>query len=296
MSAAALDVQSTPQGITYLDTGPRDSSTAIVCVHGWACDAFDYTYLFNELLKPELPVRAIAVNLPGHGTTSPQHYASGSVSEMANAILTLLQELSINDVILVGHSMGVRVITETWTSLQRRQLPNVRGMVFLDGSHYKLRKTLFAFDPGDARSKDLTRDDKISGMIGAFKRMFSPRTPEQFQESTLNHLRTMDLEYSEKVRKGFVEYDRNELDAALELLGECGTPLLSFQSTDVDDENQRIPLTEGGWSRWMQFLQEKVPQAQQLVVADSMHFPHVDQPRVVADGLREFLKESNLRS
>lgn len=292
MSVTSTELERNGHGISYITSGPQDSKLNLICVHGWACQASDYSYLFGELSRLNIPVRAIAVNLPGNGLSSTEHFPEPTIPHMAEAVLNLLSDLDINDVVFCGHSMGVRIITECWRISHQQTSPNVRGMVFLDGSHYKLRVRLFAFDTGDERSKTLSRDEKIAGMTEAFRRMFSAQTPMKFKESTLTHLRTMDLRYNERIRRGFIEYDHNHLDDALAMLGESGTPLLSFQATDVDDDNQRIPLQADKVSKWMQFLQEKVPQAQQVVVGDSMHFPHVDQPSEVAELLRVFLERN----
>jgi pimeloyl-ACP methyl ester carboxylesterase len=126
-------------------------------------------------------------------------------------------------------------------------------------------------------------------MAEAFRTMFSSKTPVAFQEATIEHVKGIDLEYNEAMRKGFIEYDYLHTDDSLEAVGKAGLPLLNVQSTTVDEKNERVPLPPGEVSRWMKHVQEKVPQVRQVVVLDASHFPHVDQPAEVARAVREFV-------
>ena len=291
MSKSALRSGTSQNGVTYIACGPQDSRLALVCVHGWACQATDYSYVFNKLLKQDLDFQALAVDLPGHGNSSTAKYPVASMSAFAEAIVALVNELEIPEVVLVGHSMGVRVVLEAWnqslTAAAGR--PNVKALVFLDGSHYKFRKSLFAFDSADPRSNNLTQEEKAAKMTETFTQMFSARTPSEFQASTLAHVKNINVDYNRAMRGSHIAYDYDRMDDVLEELGKSGTPLLNLQSTNVDGENQRVPLTSGELSRWMQFLWDKVPQVKQVVVEDSGHFPQVDQPEVVARRIREFV-------
>ena len=187
--------------------------------------------------------------------------------------------------------MGVRVILETFH--QRKKASgklDVKGLVFLDGSNYRFRKSLFAFDSGDARSQSLSKEEKDAKIAEAFTRFFSHRTPVEFQQSALAHLKTLDNDYNQATRQSFITYDHSRMDDVLLELGESGIPVLNLQATDVDDHNQRIPLTPGQESEWMRSLRKMVPQVEQDVVGESGHFVQVDQAAEVAGRIREFVE------
>ncbi|KAK3058020.1 hypothetical protein LTR09_001097 [Extremus antarcticus] len=243
-----------------------------------------------DLLKDDLDFRAIAIDLPGHGTSSTKHYPTAGVGSFARAVLDLIDELSLPNVVLLGHSMGVRVIVETWRQAISAGKPKLRGLCFLDGSHYKFRKSLFAFDSADARSASLSDEQKHEKMAEAFDRMLSPGTPSEFRQSALEHVKSIDLQYSEAMRSSFIQYDYDTMDDVLEKVGNTGVPVLSLQATGVDAQNQRAMLKEGQDSRWMQHVRKLVPEARTMIVKESGHFPHVDQPGVVANKLREFVQ------
>ncbi|KAK3702934.1 hypothetical protein LTR37_014783 [Vermiconidia calcicola] len=278
-------------GISYIRSGPQDSKVALVCVHGWACQATDYTYLFTELNKTvPLKFQAVAVDLPGHGKSSTKSYPVASISAFAEAVNAVANELGFLEIVLVGHSMGMRVVLEAWQqTLATTATSIVKGVIFLDGSHYKFRKSLFAFDKADPRSKNLNAEEVKEKIAEAFSQMFSSRTPPEFQASTLAHAKSIDAEYNESMRQSHISYDYERLDDVLAEMGKASIPLLNLQATHIDEQNQRIPLKQGEVTQWMRFLQEKVPQAQQFVIPGSSHFLHVDDPAGVARRIMEFV-------
>ena len=291
--SSGLRAGTSKHGIAYIACGPQNSKLGVICVHGWGCQATDYTYLFTELLKEDITFRAIAVNLPGHGSSKTAPCPVPSMSTFADATLRLVNELEIPELVLVGHSMGVRVILEGWKQAQAAGKPTVKGIVFLDGSHYKFRISLLAGESNDTGGSSLSQEEKAEKLAEAFKNMFSVRTPVDFQESTLAHVRSLDPKYGTDWRQSHVRYDYEQMDGVLEELGQSGTPVLNLSATYVDDANRRIPVKPGEMSRWMILLHEMIPHAQQFVVEDSLHFPHVDQPAEVARRMLDFLEKIN---
>ncbi|KAK5126791.1 hypothetical protein LTR85_009725 [Meristemomyces frigidus] len=278
MSPASPAVHASSTGISHTSCGPADSKSGVLCIHGWGCQASDYAPLQATLISRAPELRTIAVDLPGHGKTPKELCPVATISAFAEVTLSLIDELGVASVTLVGHSMGCRVVLDAWAQAQAAGKPAVNGLVFLDGSHYKLRPSLFAFDTNDARSQGMTDEEKAVKKTEMFQRMFSARTPLEFQASALTHIKALDKEYSNAIRESHISYDYLQMDDALARFGKSGTPMLNLQSTDVDVENQRFPLKAGEMSKWMRFIEDKVPHAQQPVVEDSAHFPHVDCP------------------
>lgn len=277
-------------GLSYFTSGPPNSKLNIVCIHGWGCEASNYELLATELSNLNFQHQLIAISLPGHGKSSKDQYPKASLSTFGQAILTVLKELQISNIVLMGHSMGMRIILETYLqAVQTPNSPTVKGLIFLDGSNYKFRKTLFAFDSADPRSKNMTREEKDARIAEAFTRFFTHNTPESFRKSALAHVKSIDEDYNKATRESFISWDFERMDYALDTVGDSGIPVLNLQATDVDDENQRIPLQPGQDSKFMVFVKEKVPQVRQFVVSDSGHFVMVDKPAEVAGRVKEFV-------
>lgn len=83
---------------------PSPRRTALF-VHGWACSA----YTWRHVLKPvaEAGIRAIAVDLPGHGLSDKPVAASAySLVAMTTHVRDILDALGLERPLVVGHSMG----------------------------------------------------------------------------------------------------------------------------------------------------------------------------------------------
>ena len=86
--------------LRYLDLG--EGGTPLVLVHGFGGDLNNW--LFNH---PGLATvrRVIALDLPGHGESGKQLHR-GDAEELSQAVLALLDHLTLDRVHLAGHSMG----------------------------------------------------------------------------------------------------------------------------------------------------------------------------------------------
>lgn len=89
--------------IAYIDEGKGEQT--VILVHGLASNAGFWRYNIPELSKH---YRVIAVDLPGYGKSQKGDYAY-SISFYAEQLKSLIEELNLKNVILVGHSMGGQI-------------------------------------------------------------------------------------------------------------------------------------------------------------------------------------------
>jgi len=83
----------------------RDDAPPVVLIPGWGCSA----WIFHETLAPlaDSGFRAIAVDLKGHGLSDkPRDPSEYTVDAMRDHLLAILDALRLEQVGLVGHSMG----------------------------------------------------------------------------------------------------------------------------------------------------------------------------------------------
>jgi pimeloyl-ACP methyl ester carboxylesterase len=97
---------------------------ALVFVHGWCCDG---TYWLNQV--PYLSDRhtVVTIDLAGHGKSgmSRKSYTMGAFAE---DVVPVVGELHLDQVVLIGHSMGGAVVVEA-----ARRIPDgVLGIVRVD--------------------------------------------------------------------------------------------------------------------------------------------------------------------
>ncbi|MFA5670139.1 MAG: alpha/beta hydrolase [Balneolaceae bacterium] len=89
--------------IAYIDEGKGDKT--ILLVHGLASNAGFWRYNIKELSKNN---RVIAVDLPGYGKSDKGDYPYG-MDYYAGQIKQFIEKLSLENVTLVGHSMGGQI-------------------------------------------------------------------------------------------------------------------------------------------------------------------------------------------
>jgi pimeloyl-ACP methyl ester carboxylesterase len=80
-------------------------ATAVILIHGWACDA-NYWSMQLEALQPRYTV--VAVNLAGHGGSSANR-SDWSIANYAADVAAVAKQIPNARIVLVGHSMGATV-------------------------------------------------------------------------------------------------------------------------------------------------------------------------------------------
>jgi pimeloyl-ACP methyl ester carboxylesterase len=113
-----------PDGISIAYETLGEGSPALVFVHGWSCDR---SYWRAQLESFSREFRVVAVDLAGHGESGLGR-ETWSMAAFGGDVAAVVEELGLDRVILVGHSMGGDVIAEA-----ARRLPGrVVGMIWVD--------------------------------------------------------------------------------------------------------------------------------------------------------------------
>lgn len=138
--------------ISYSDQG---KGTAVVLLHGF----LENKSMWNAFI-PELSIRnrVIAIDLLGHGETECLGYVH-TMEDQADMVHSVLQELKIRKVVLIGHSMG-GYIALAFAELYPE---NVKGIVLLNST-----------SKADSEERKINRDRAIVAVkqnYGNFIRM-----------------------------------------------------------------------------------------------------------------------------
>jgi len=154
--------------------GNADAEVTVVLVHCWMCD--------RSFWKEQLPAlasdyRTVALDLPGHGAASAER-DPWRVATYGEDVAGLIDALALDDVVLVGHSMGGPVSLRAAARLPGK----VRGIVAVDTLH-------------DADFE--WEGEQVQGMIAAFEADFvgtcetfvDRRFPEQGVDEVKDHVR-----------------------------------------------------------------------------------------------------------
>ena len=97
---------------------------AILLVHGWSCDR---SYWEEQVAPLSAKFQVVAVDLAGHGESGSGR-AAWTIEAFGADVAAVVDELALESVILVGHSMAGDVIVEAARRLRGR----VKGLVWVD--------------------------------------------------------------------------------------------------------------------------------------------------------------------
>jgi pimeloyl-ACP methyl ester carboxylesterase len=117
----------TADGVEMVYEAAGSGATTLVFVHCWACDR---TFWREQLDVFAADYRVVALDLPGHGESGTNRQA-WSIAGLAGDVVTALEQLDLDDVVLIGHSMGGPVALLA----APRAAERVIGVVLVDTVH-----------------------------------------------------------------------------------------------------------------------------------------------------------------
>jgi len=145
--------------IHYSDVG--NAETALVLVHGWMCDR---SYWQAQVDYFKAKYRVVTIDLAGHGESglSRENY---SIDKFAGDVITVVNQLKLKKIILVGHSMGGPVVIAAAVKLKEKAIGIATVDAFATGFQWPKQSGIAAMvEPFRA---DFTKQtySMISGMF-----------------------------------------------------------------------------------------------------------------------------------
>jgi pimeloyl-ACP methyl ester carboxylesterase len=248
--------------IHYTNYGTGD--TALLFVHGWACDESVWDGQASALAEK---MHVITIDLPGHGQSDKPKVAY-SMGLYARAMFVVLRDANVMSAVVVGHSNGVPAIRQLY-----RQFPaKVDALVIVEGG---LRPII------DAASMDKflepLRGDHYEEAAGKFiDGMTKPIADENLRE----RIKTLMLRTPPYVAVS--EFERTG-DAALWKPDKIDVPVLMILA--------KQPI----WtSEYEQFARGLVPKLDYQVWDNVSHFVMMEQPEKFNQALLAFLEKNRL--
>jgi pimeloyl-ACP methyl ester carboxylesterase len=243
----------------------------LVLVHGFGCAHDDWQ---RQIARFEGERCVLAMDLRGHGASTGQG-VDCTLERLARDVAELLRRLDLRAAVLVGHSMGCRVVLEAYTHARDR----VAGVVLLDGSR-------LGTQPGDG---DRMRDMIQSMGYATFARalfgealLINAAAGQAVTERAANLRR----EVGSTLFPSMVEWDAVRMEPALSAVA---APLMAIQSTYLNPERKRVRLQPGQSSPWLDLVRSRAAQARIEIVPDAGHFTMLDQPEAVNRLLADFI-------
>jgi pimeloyl-ACP methyl ester carboxylesterase len=232
----------------------------IVFVHGFGCAHADWDAQVAHLSGRH---QTVAVDLRGHGD-SPAAAADCSIERYGADVAEVLRSLDLAPAVLVGHSMGCRVVIEA--ALQAPAF--TAGVILVDGSQ---------FAPAmEAVLKDrfATSDGYAATVKGLFADMFTAKSDPAVAAVVGARAERLPRPVGEKMLTDMARYDVGRLTGSLTSLR---VPVLVVQSTYSNEKRERRPLSEGQTTPYLDMVRASVRSVRVEIVADTGHFPQLDE-------------------
>jgi len=240
-------------------------------VHGFACSLEDWRAQLEYFQKSN---EVVACDLRGHGKT-PGRPQECSIENYGGDVAALINNLELPPCVLVGHSMGCRVVLEANRLIPER----VAGMVLVDGSRNATA------DPQAAESAARATVDKLGYAAFAetlFRQMFFK--PSAQADAIVTRAVKQRAEFGPELWPRVTRWDAGEMDAAV---AAARAPVLAIQSTTRNAQMQRTALKPGDTSPWLDYLESRG--ANIAIVPDVGHFTQIEAPDEVNRLIEDFV-------
>jgi pimeloyl-ACP methyl ester carboxylesterase len=241
---------------------------AIVFIHGWCCDR---SYWDAQLPHFAQKYIVVAIDLAGHGESGldRKEWTMGAFGE---DVVAVVNKLNLEQVVLVGHSMGGFVILEA----ARRIPERVIGLVGVD--------TLQNFE--DKLSQEQI-DDWFTPMRSNFvettrnfvRTMFTPNSDPALVEKIATDMSSAPQKVGSGALEGYVDFQNNEI---IRVLREVQVPITCINS-------DQYPTN-------VEANQHYAPSFKALIMSGAGHFNMIEDPetfnRLLEETVQEFVQKA----
>lgn len=250
-----------------LTEGPRP---AFVLVHGGCCSLGDWS---GQVATLGGEFAVLAADLRGHGGS--QAAGELSVAQWADDVNGLVTALDLAPAVLVGHSLGSRIVAEA--AWRRPDLAS--GVVLLDAS-----RTVGGF----AATAAVEPEPQELSLAAVIERTVGGHASRQVRDHVFAAMSAAPAETMAAAVRALADWDRERADAVFAGLAEH-LPVLAIQSTYHDRFTPRRSLVrEDETTPWLDFLRTVRPAAGVRVLPATGHFSMLERPQAVTALIREF--------
>jgi len=260
--------------LNHDDSG--SGAPVIAFVHGLACALEDWRSQVATLSPGQ---RCLCVDLPGHGASP----ARGplAIERFGRSVADTVRGVGACPAVLVGHSMGCRVVLEA----AQRLGDDVLGVVLVDGS---LRGT---GDASAARAQTRAAIQAVgfeSYVTGLFDAMFTVASDPALREHIVHRALRLDPAAGTELVADLAAWDAGRMEAVLRA---TRAPVFIIQSTGVDARGNRVPLEPGQSTPFVDKVLECLPHTRVEVIPGIGHFTMHEAAEQVSGLLAEFAAE-----
>lgn len=264
-----------PAGLHFVAEGA--GASGLVFVHGFTC-AHDDWEAQAEFFRGRY--RVIRCDLRGHGR-SPGSKADCDPLVYGGDVADLVEAAGLEQAVLVGHSMGCRVVLQAALQSALQSPARVRGIVLVDGSY---RATA---DPAAAIRQAIER---AGGFEAHIRRQFGTMFLRETARSRyiIERALRMPADLAESLYARMTAWDGERLEPALSALR---VPLLLLQSSMVQPDGLRRALQPEDVVPWIELVRARAHSVAFEIIADAGHFTMIDAADAVNRRIAVFAEQ-----
>ena len=236
----------------------------IVFVHGFACTHADWRLQLGHFSAGH---PTFAPDLRGHGRTHARP-EDCSIETFGADVAALLEGKDLKGAVLVGHSMGCRVVLQAYLNAPER----VAALALIDGSF------LGGASPAPIENYPNFARSLFEGMFLA---------PGELGTAIIERALRLPAAVGASLFPRMVRWDAANMERALAAVK---IPLLVIQSTAMNAERKRAALKAGETSPWLDMVRRQAPQARIEIISGVGHFPQLEAPEQVNKLLSELIR------
>jgi len=248
---------------------------ALVFVHGFGCSRADWAAQLAHFAGAH---DCVACDLRGHGE-SPGRAEDCSIETYGADVARLLEALDLPPAVLVGHSMGCRVVLQA--ALDAPQ--HVAGLVLVDGS----RMGAGSAEAAARRAADTISERGYRAFLKPFfEAMFLPTSDPALKARLVARAGALPESIGEALFTRMAAWDAAKAEHAL---ASQRCPMLVIQSSYLNSERVRVPLKAGETTPWLDFVRARAPGARVEIVTGVGHFAQIEAAERVSALIGNFV-------
>lgn len=245
-------------GFYFAETNlTKKNRIPVVLLHGAGSDHLCWSPEIRRIAGEHV----LALDLPGHGRSG--GFCEQSVQGYAAQTLRFLDALGVYQAVLVGHSLGGAIAL--WLAVNNPDRTAAIGLI-ASGDSFKIPAGLL-----DYLKSETTLPQALARLQS---HLFSRRAEKSLVEAVMRSF--------SKVRLSQLQSDWSAA-AGFDLHGQISNVRLPVWAA-LGSEDSLIPPAMG------HYLTEQLPQMKLLQVRDAGHMLMLEQPKIVGQGLNQFLK------
>lgn len=237
--------------------GGTKPHSSVVLIHAAAGSHLDWPLQLRHLPG----VTVFAIDLPGHGRS--QGPFRSSIDQYAGDVMALIAALKLDNVVLVGHSMGGAIVQNIglW-----RPAEVIKLVLLSTGARLRVMPEVL----------DGILSDYEVTVKGLSNFLWSDEAPDELRALGRKTLLNSQPEIVHADYSACNRFDN------MDRLGDIQLPTLVICGT----KDKMTPL------KYSQYLAEKIPHSRLEVIGGGGHMVALEQPERVADAISRFLETS----